>query len=253
MTHHVNALTHQAVLAVQVKLNCETSRQWGHSSMVNQPPVLQTVPTNTWVEANWEDFLTFADDPTLVSGRFYYDQGYMRIEMPPLSSAPGQDNSIISTIIVLYAAIKNIPIKGLTNTSFRKTRVRESQPDLAFYIGKNLRFPPRNNAPINLDELEPPTLVVEVAASSLEDDSERKQKLYQRLGVQECWVVDVNAGQVIASALSPGKSIPIHKSQVLPELEIALVEAALKRSQAEDDGAVSRWLLATFSQTEPCQ
>lgn len=221
--------------------------------MVNPPPVLQTVPTDTWVEATWEDFLTFADDPTLASGRFYYDQGWMRIEMSPLGSAHGQDNSITSTIIVLYAAIKNIPIKELTNTSFRKIRTREAQPDIAFYVGKNLRFPPRNNAPINLDELEPPALVVEVAATSLEDDRDRKQKLYQRLGVQEYWVVDVNAAKVIASTLTRIERTSIQESQVLPGLEIALVEAALKRSQTEDDGAVSRWLLATFSQIEPGQ
>lgn len=79
------------------------------------------------------------------------------------------------------------------------------------------------------------------------DDTDRKQKLYQRLGVQEYWVVDVNAGQVIASALSPTE-ISISESQVLPRLSIALVEEALKRSQTEDDGAVSRWLLATFNQ-----
>ncbi|MEQ8963544.1 MAG: hypothetical protein RLP02_37500 [Coleofasciculus sp. C2-GNP5-27] len=39
------------------------------------------VSTDTWVEANWEEFITFADDPTLTSSRFYYDQGYMRIEV----------------------------------------------------------------------------------------------------------------------------------------------------------------------------
>lgn len=214
--------------------------------MVNPPPVLHTVPTDTWVEATWDDFLTFADDPTLVSGRFYYDQGYMRIEMSPLGAAHGQDNTILSTVINLYAAIKNIPIKGLTNTSFRKTGVRESQPDLAFYVGENLRLPPHNNAPVNLDELDPPTLVVEIAATSLGDDTDRKQKLYQRLGVQEYWVVDVNAGQVSASTLSPTE-ISIGESQLLPRLKIALVEEALKRSQTEDDGAVSRWLLATFN------
>lgn len=218
--------------------------------MVNPPPVLQTVPTETWVEATWDSFLTFADDPTLVGGRFYYDQGYMRIEISSLGSAHSQDNSIVSTVIVLFAALKSVPIKELTNPSLRKTGTREAQPDIAFYIGKNLRFPPHNNAPINLDQLEPPTLVVEVAASSLEDDIDRKQKLYQRMGVQEYWVVDVNAGQVIASALSLTESLPIRESQVLPRLEMSLVEAALKRSQTEDDGAISRWLLATFSQVE---
>jgi len=208
---------------------------------------LQTIPTDPWVKAAWEDFVTFADDPTLVSGKFYYDRGYMRIEMSPPGSARGQDNSILSTVIVLYAAINNIPIKELTNTSFRKARIRESQPDIAFYIGKYLRFPPRNHAPINLDELDPPTLVVEVAASSIEDDTDRKQALYQRMGVQEYWVVDVNAGKVIASILSPTANYSICESQVLPGLEIKLVEEALKRSQTEDDGAISRWLLGLFS------
>ena len=215
--------------------------------MVNPTPVLETVPTDTWFEVSWEDFLTFADDPTLANGRFYYDEGYMRIEMSPLGSAHGQDNTILTTLIVLYASLKNIPIKGLSNTSFRKARTREAQPDIAFYIGNNLRFPPRNNAPVNMDELEPPTLVVEVAASSLEDDTTRKQKLYQRMGVKEYWVVNVNEGKVIAWLLSATECTPICLSQVLPGLEMALVDEALKRSQTEDDGSISRWLIATLS------
>ncbi len=100
---------------------------------------------------------------------------------------------------------------------------------------------------VNLNKLDPPTLVIEVAALSLENDSDRKQKLYQRLGVQEYWVVDVNASKVIAFSLSSTASIPIRESHVLPGLKIILVEEALKRSQIEDDGAISRWFLATFS------
>jgi Uma2 family endonuclease len=215
--------------------------------MVNPAPVIETVPTDTWVEATWEDFVTFADDPTLESGRFYYDQGYMRIEMAALGSAHGQDNSIVSTVVVLYAAIKNIPIKELTNTTFRKTKVRSSQPDIAFYIGNNLRFPPRNNSPVNLNELEPPSLVVEIAASSLEDDTNRKLQLYQRMGVQEYWVVDVNADKVIATLITQAETVSLLESKVLPGLKISLVEEALKRSQTEDDGAISRWLIATFN------
>ncbi|MGH8002808.1 MAG: Uma2 family endonuclease [Brasilonema sp.] len=216
--------------------------------MVNPLPIIDTVPTDTWVDATWEEFLTFADDPTLESGRFYYDQGYMRIEMAALGFAHGHDNSIVSTVIVLYAAIKSIPILEITNTTFRKAKVRGAQPDIAFYIGENLRLPPRNNSSVNLNESDTPTLVVEIAASSLEDDTERKQKLYQRLGVQEYWVVDVNASKVIASSLSKTESHLIRESQVLPGLEIALVEEALNRSQTEDDGAISRWLLARFHQ-----
>ncbi|MEA5619437.1 Uma2 family endonuclease [Cronbergia sp. UHCC 0137] len=215
--------------------------------MVNSPAILTTIPTDTWVQANWEDFITFADDPTLTNGRFYYDQGYMRIEMLPIGSAHSQDNSIISTVVILYAAIKNIPIKELTNASFRKIGVRESQPDIAFYIGNNLIFPPRNNEPINLNELDPPSLVVEIAASSLEDDTTRKQKLYQRLGIKEYWVVDVRKTKIIAYNLAANQNTHLEKSQVLPELPINLVEQALHKSQTEDDGAITRWLLTKFS------
>lgn len=216
--------------------------------MVSSPPVLSTVQADTWIKATWDDFLTFADDPTLVSGRFYYDDGFMRIEMSPLGAAHGQDNSILSSIIVLYAALKGIPIKELTNTSFRKASIRESQPDIAFYIGQDVQPLPRNNSPINLNEIDPPTLVVEIAASSLEDDTDRKQKLYQKLGVKEYWVFDVQKTRVIASALSPTSIKPIRVSNVLPGLELALVEEALCRSQTEDDGAIIRWLISKFSQ-----
>jgi Uma2 family endonuclease len=216
--------------------------------MVSPPPVLTTVQSDTWIEATWDDFLTFADDLTLVSGRFYYDDGFMRIEMSPLGAAHGQDNSILSSIIVLYAALKSIPIKELTHTSFRKVSIRESQPDIAFYIGQDVQPLPQNNSPINFNEIDPPTLVIEVAASSLEDDTDRKQKLYQKLGVKEYWVFDVQKTRAIASALSPTSIKSIRVSNVLPGLDLALVEEALQRSQTEDDGAIIRWLISKFSQ-----
>jgi len=71
--------------------------------------------------------------------------------------------------------------------------------------------------------------VVEVGASSLSDDLERKQ-LLKRLGVQEYWVVDVAAGQVTAFGISrreqPNSSIPS-----ITRFGSLLIEEALKRSQ----------------------
>ncbi|HLO89148.1 MAG TPA: Uma2 family endonuclease [Nostocaceae cyanobacterium] len=216
--------------------------------MVNSPPILETILTDSWVAVTWEDFLTFADDPMLVNGRFYYDEGSMMIEISPLGSAHGQIHSITANLIILYATIKNITIKGLINTSFRKIGIRGCQPDMAFYIGNNLNLPPRNNAPVNLDKVDPPTLVIEIAAYSLEDDTTRKQKLYQRLGVAEYWVIDVNKNRVIATCLDAHTTIPIQESQVLPGLKIELIELALQKSQTEDDGAINRWLLSNFGQ-----
>lgn len=180
--------------------------------MVNPSPILQTITTDTWVKASWDEFLTFADDPTLVSGRFYYDQGEMRIEMAALGSAHGRDNSIVSTAIVLFAAINNIRIIEFTNCSFQKTGIRECQPDIAFYIGSDCQFIPRSNSPVALDQLEAPTLVIEIGASSLSDDLGRKQLLYRQLGVREYWVVDVKTGNITAFSLTQESRLQIQES-----------------------------------------
>ncbi len=87
-----------------------------------------------------------------------------------------------------------------------------------------------------------------MGASSLSDDLGRKQLLYRRLGVQEYWVVDVNTGKITALCLTQEQSVQIQASQVLPGLASLLVETALVRSQTEDDGAITRWLLNLLNQ-----
>ncbi len=203
--------------------------------------------TNNWIIGSWEEFVNLADNPDYESGKFYYEQGYLKIEMPPIGSSHSQDNHLIANIISLYATVKNIRIKGLTNCSFRQPNIREFQPDLAFYIGNEFNFPPRNNSPINLSEFSPPNLVIEFGATSLNDDLGRKRLIYDRVGIQEYWVVDVSNNDIIAFSISAGRSGEIQESLVLPGLAISLVESALRRSQTEDDGAINRWLLQTFS------
>jgi Uma2 family endonuclease len=58
------------------------------------------------------------------------------------------------------------------------------------------------------------------------------------LGVEEYWVVDVEARRVMAFVVSEGKSDRIQESQVLPGLAISLVEEGLGRSLRFAGGAV---------------
>jgi Uma2 family endonuclease len=215
--------------------------------MANSSPT-QSFVADTWVKATWEEFMALADNPEYEKANFYYDRGYMRIEMPPIGSSHSQDNSIAHNVVSLYATVKNIRIKSLINCSFRRAGIREFQPDLAFYIGAEFRFPPRSNSPINLEEFPPPTLVVELGATSFSDDIGRKRLIYERAGVREYWVVDVNSGDIIAFEISQGSSGEIQESRVLPGLVIALVKEALQRSLTQDDGEINRWLLQSFSQ-----
>jgi Uma2 family endonuclease len=215
--------------------------------MVNTLPTPQNLITDTWVSATWEEFLMLSDRPDLEEARCYYDAGWMRIETMSIGSAHGQDNSILAAIVVLYGTLKAITYVSFTNTSFRKTGERECQPDLAYYIGSDVQRPTKNNQPVDVNVWGTPTLAIEISSTTLSDDLGQKRLLYERLGVQEYWIVNVEAATVIAFAIADGGSRQIQVSAVLPDLPISVVEEALRRSQTEDDGAVNRWLLQQFS------
>jgi Uma2 family endonuclease len=215
--------------------------------MVNTLPAQQKLLTDTWVPATWEKFLMISERSEREQTRCYYDANWMRIETMPIGFAHGRDNSLLASVVTLYGTLKNLPFLSITNGSFRKVGERECQPDLAFYIGAELPSIPRSNSPVDLDLYNPPTLAIEVASTTLSDDLGQKRLLYERLGVQEYWVVNVEAATVIAFAIAEGGSRQIQVSVVLPGLSLSLVEEALQRSQTENDGAVNRWLLAQFS------
>lgn len=200
-----------------------------------------------WIKASWDEFIALADDPELEKGRFYYDQDKMRIEMSPVGPIHAHENAIVSKVIGIFAALKNICIYEYINCSFRKKGESECQPDIAFYLGSDLKLPPRNNAPVNLNKFDLPTLIVEISSTTLQDDLGYKRLLYERLGVKEYWVVNAQTSEVFAFAIADGRSGIVERSQVLEGLEIATVQEALKRSQTEDDGAIARWLLQTFN------
>ncbi len=217
--------------------------------MVSSSAITRVLETDIWVKATWEEFLAFADDSAWEKGKFYYDREHMRVEMSPVGPLHGSDNSIVSYVVILFATLRNIRVVQFANTSFRKVGIREFQPDLAYYIGSDLRVPPKNNnSPINLDQYDPPNLVIEIGASSFNDDLGSKRLLYEDAGISEYWVDRANTGEVFGFAINGGGSGRIQQSRVLPGLEIALVEEALNRSQTQDDGEINRWLIQTFSQ-----
>lgn len=201
-----------------------------------------------WGKVSWEEFIALAENPAYADGRFYYHQGLLRIEMSPLGPRHGRQSSIISKAVSLFATIKNIRIVEFANTSFRNAGVGEFQPDLAFYIGSGLRVPPQTDEPIDLQEFDPPTLVVELGGVTVSDELGRKRLMYEESGVQEYWVNDLNIGEVVAFAIAQGRSGRVWESLVLPGLTINLVEEAIKRSLIEDDTKINLWLLKTFSQ-----
>ncbi len=87
-------------------------------------------------------------------------------------------------------------------------------------------------------------MVIEIASTSLADDLGKKRLLYEAMDVAEYWIIDVQNTQIVALTISEGGSKRIYRSQVLPELEISLLEETLQRSRQIDNTQVGAWLLA---------
>lgn len=210
----------------------------------------ENLATDTWWgKVSWEEYIALAKNPAYADGRFYYHQGLLRIEMSPLGPRYGRQNSLISKAVSFFATIKNIRIVEFANTSFSKAGLAEFQPDLAFYIGSGLKVPSLTDAPVDLQQYDPPTLVVEIGDSTVSDELGRKRLLYEESGIQEYWVDDLSVGEIIALTMKNGHSGRIRESRVLPGLSISLVEEALKRGEIDDDTKINLWLLKIFSQS----
>ena len=208
---------------------------------------LQIKPrTDSWVLATWDDYINQLNDPIYQQAKGYYYKGHMRIEMSPVSFDHGQDHVIIIFAVNLFIALKQIPATGLDTTTFRKIGVRECQPDVAYYFGKNAKAIPSGTGIVNLDQYPAPNLVIEIARSSLLDDLGTKRSLYEELGVNEYWVVDVQKAQLLAYSMTNQGSQRIQVSQVLPGLEVGVLEEALQRSRQTNQAEVGAWLLSRF-------
>lgn len=218
--------------------------------MVDMLVISSNLVTNAWVAATWPEFLAAAESSAIEKSSCYYDAGWMRIETMVVGSGHGQDNTLISQVVSLYGIVQNVRVKGFTNSSFRREGEQECQPDMAFYVGGDIPnpFPPKTTELVDIDRYGAPTLVIEVASTSLNDDVGRKRLLYERLGVKEYWIVDVLSVTMLAFAIVDRGSYPINTSQVLPGLAMSTIAAALRRNQTEDDTEVSRWLMQVFSQ-----
>jgi Uma2 family endonuclease len=212
---------------------------------------LQARPiTDTWMMMAWDDYVRILEDPFYEKAKGYYYKGHMRLEMLPVSFDHGNDHVVIIFAVNLFTAIMGIPATGLDTTTFRKSGMRDCQPDVSYYLGNRAQAIPRGTGIVNLDRYPAPTLVIEVSKSSLLDDVGAKRALYEELGVAEYWVVDVQNAQVLAYAMADQGSKRIQVSQVLPGFAMSVLEEALHRSRETDQSQVGCWLLTQFQQKE---
>ena len=88
--------------------------------------------------------------------------------------------------------------------------------------------------------------MVKIASITLSDDLEPKRFLHERLGAQKYGVVNIAMSGVVTFAMKNGGSREIRDSQGLIGLALTTVEEARQRSQTEDDGTLTHWLIQSF-------
>jgi Uma2 family endonuclease len=206
----------------------------------------EKLTTNSWIKADWENYVATIESPEHDRHQGYYYNGYMRIEDMPTGADHASDNGLVYLAITLFCMVKGIPIQGLIGCSYRKVEIRECQPDISFYIGDRANLAPKGKSVVNLDEQAIPNLVVEISNTTINDDLGAKRFLYEEMGVSEYWIVDVQNTLIYAFEIIDRGSRRIDNSLVLPNLSIATITEALNRSKEVDQAQVGQWLMSQF-------
>ena len=212
------------------------------TSAIALPEVNSNIFLEVWTPAPWDSFLAISENPDYDKAKFYYYHGSYFLEMG-VGSIHGFDNSIIIILLYIFCTARNISINTFTNTSYRKERVQECQPDISYYVGDKLLFP-LGSSIVNLDLVPPPDLVIEIADSSISSDLGIKRLLYEEMGVGEYWVVDVQSLKITAfRILGNLGSDRLTTSQVITGLPLSLLEKALERSRDSNNAQVGAWFM----------
>jgi Uma2 family endonuclease len=202
--------------------------------------------TDAWVPASWNEYLNAVEALVCQDAKGYYYWGCMRLEMLPVGFDHGINHSLIALAINLFGILNGIPLTMADACSYRKVGIQESQPDLSVYVGTTANAIPKETTIVNLDRYPPPNLVVEISKTTLLDDIGTKRSLYEEMGVQEYWIVDVKNVQIVAYQVHARGSQRIHVSQVLPNLKFATLDEALRRSQHQNQSEIGAWLIQQF-------
>lgn len=210
---------------------------------------LQTqIPLETWLPATWDEFVTIADDRSSARRKSYYHHGRMRLEPISTGSDHSNDHILIIFAVSLFAAQNQIPVTAKDGCSYRKPGLNEFQPDASYYIGDRAESIPWGTRVIDLNQYPGPDLVVEISDSSLPDDQGEKRLQYEELSIPEYWIVDVQNARILAFAIAAdGSSRRIRQSQVLPGLELTILEQVLQRSRQENQSLTLAWLMQQFA------
>jgi Uma2 family endonuclease len=204
-----------------------------------------------WQQAVWEDYVTLRDDANSAPCKLFFNHQHLWVEMGAEGINHSQFGSLFEMMFVLWAMQNpKYRLASFGGCQLEKVGFRAAAPDLVIYLGDNIPIWTQGQSRfINLDKWRSPDLVGEISDTTLAIDLDQKKRLYADLGIPEYWVIDVLSNRMFAFQLDEtGTYQQCETSQILPNLEIALLERSLARLTTQTNTEVAMWFSQQITQ-----
>jgi Uma2 family endonuclease len=205
-------------------------------------PKIDAIPQ--WQPATWDDYVELRDSLPEGSGRIFFNQGWMLLEMGE-GINHARFTNLLTLIFFVWFSQKGQPIcDSLGGCVLEKAGLRSASPDAAIYLGGDSpQWQDGESRHIDLNRWRVPDLVGEVGDTSLATDLDEKKQIYAALGIPEYWVLDVIGARVLAFRLDEtGRYQQIEASIALAGLPIALINQTVeKMNQGMPNTSAAQW------------
>jgi Uma2 family endonuclease len=170
-------------------------------------------------DVSWEFYEQLLQETRGRHLRLTYDHG--RLELMSPSPRRERVKKVVGLMVAIIGMERNIPMRQLGSTTFRRTALLKSlEPDECYYIKNESKVRGRDELDFEVDP--PPDLALEVDVTNW---SVNRLPIYAALGVPEIWRHD---GQRLDCLhLIRGKYEPAELSLAFPFLRIAEINRFL--------------------------
>jgi Uma2 family endonuclease len=199
-----------------------------------------TVTAAHWRTANWDEYLSYLENPELEPQWIFFNQSKMWVDMGNEGINHSQVNKLLTMLLfVWFSRQSGTKFHLLGGCVIEKPKLQGSAPDEVLYLGDGHPVwqvgEPRR---INLDKWRVPDLVVEVSDTTLATDLDEKKQLYLALEIPEYWVIDVKGKRVWAFRLIDQIYQQVVTSVVLAGLPIDLIEQTMAIDETNGNAAM---------------
>jgi Uma2 family endonuclease len=139
---------------------------------------------------NWQKFELLLDELGANRAvRMTYDRGKLEM-MTPLEEH-SRCSRLMESLILVFAEEVQLEVKPIGSILLKESEIgRAIQPESCYYVGREVRV--RDRAELNMSEVPPPDLVVDVAIAEGKFD---RLSIYDSFDVPEIWSYKTQTGE----------------------------------------------------------